>query len=115
MSPGDALSREAVEAVDRSGMLDEVLAQPLQLGDALWRVESARVPGADAPGGLLVCGMGGSAIGGDLAAAAAPGAGGPGGVVRRGMGGAAIGGGLGGAGGGGRRTPPISPAAPLGI
>src|SRR3954451_11582173 len=71
MSPGDALSREAVEAVDRSGMLDEVLAQPLQLGDALWRVESARVPRADSPGGLLVCGMGGSAIGGDLAAAAA--------------------------------------------
>src|SRR4051794_40168054 len=52
-------------------MLDDVLAQPLQLGDALWRVESAGVPTGDAPGGLLVCGMGGSAIGGDLAAAAA--------------------------------------------
>src|SRR3954468_14151554 len=73
MSPADPLSREAVEAVDRSGMLDEVLAQPLQLGDALWRVESARVPPRDAPGGLLVCGMGGSAIGGELAAAAAGG------------------------------------------
>jgi glucose/mannose-6-phosphate isomerase len=52
-------------------MLDDVLAQPLQLGDALWRVESAHLPLRDAPGGLLVCGMGGSAIGGDLAAAAA--------------------------------------------
>jgi glucose/mannose-6-phosphate isomerase len=52
-------------------MLDDVLAQPLQLGDALWRVESARILRRDAPGGLLVCGMGGSAIGGDLAAAVA--------------------------------------------
>jgi glucose/mannose-6-phosphate isomerase len=67
----DPLTREAIEAVDPSGMLDDVLAQPLQLGDALWRVESARVPEHDAPGGLLVCGMGGSAVGGDLAAAAA--------------------------------------------
>ena len=71
MSSADPLSREAVEAVDSSGMLDDVLAQPLQLGDALWRVESAGVPTGDAPGGLLVCGMGGSAIGGDLATAAA--------------------------------------------
>ena len=67
---GDPLSREAIDAVDRSNMLDDVLAQPLQLGDALWRVESAGLPALDAPGGLVVCGMGGSAIGGDLAAAA---------------------------------------------
>ena len=64
------LSRAAVEAVDRSGMLGDVLDVPGQLTDALWRVESAGVPARDAPGGLLVCGMGGSAIGGDLAAAA---------------------------------------------
>ncbi len=51
-------------------MLDDVLAQPHQLGDALWRVEAAKVPAREAPGGLLVCGMGGSAIGADLAAAA---------------------------------------------
>jgi glucose/mannose-6-phosphate isomerase len=51
-------------------MRDDVLAQPAQLGDALWRVESARVPARDLPGGLVVCGVGGSAIGGDLAAAA---------------------------------------------
>jgi glucose/mannose-6-phosphate isomerase len=50
-------------------MLDDVLAIPDHLRDALWRVESARLePGESA--GLLVCGMGGSAIGGDLAAAA---------------------------------------------
>lgn len=71
MSSRDPLSREAVEAVDSGGMLDDVLAQPLQLGDALWRVDSARIPHRDAPDGLLVCGMGGSAVGGDLAAAAA--------------------------------------------
>ncbi len=51
-------------------MLADVLAQPQQLADALWRVEAADVPARDAPGGLVVCGMGGSAIGGDLAAAA---------------------------------------------
>jgi glucose/mannose-6-phosphate isomerase len=50
-------------------MLDDVLAIPDHLRDALWRVESARLQPADAAG-LLVCGMGGSAIGGDLAAAA---------------------------------------------
>src|SRR5918998_3759834 len=42
-------------------------AQPLQLGDALWRAQSAGLGKRDRPGGLVVCGMGGSAIGGDLA------------------------------------------------
>ena len=51
-------------------MRDEVLAQPHQIGDALWRVEAAKVPEREAPGGLMVCGMGGSAVGADLAAAA---------------------------------------------
>ncbi len=50
-------------------MLDDVLAIPDHLRDALWRVESARLEAAGAAG-LVVCGMGGSAIGGDLAAAA---------------------------------------------
>jgi glucose/mannose-6-phosphate isomerase len=49
-------------------MLDDVRAIPDHLRDALWRVESARLEPADSSG-LLVCGMGGSAIGGDLAAA----------------------------------------------
>jgi glucose/mannose-6-phosphate isomerase len=70
MNGGDPLSRDRVEAADPDGMLGDVLAQPLQLGDAMWRVESAGIPQRDAPGGLTVCGMGGSAIGGDLAAAA---------------------------------------------
>ena len=51
-------------------MIEDVLAQPHQIGDALWRVEAAAIPPRDLPGGLLVCGMGGSAVGGDLAAAA---------------------------------------------
>jgi glucose/mannose-6-phosphate isomerase len=50
-------------------MLDDVLAIPEHLRDALWRVESARLEPAEAAG-LLICGMGGSAIGGELAAAA---------------------------------------------
>jgi glucose/mannose-6-phosphate isomerase len=59
-----------VSSNDRSNQLDDVLALPDHLSDALWRVESARIEPFDAPGGLVVCGMGGSAIGGDLAAAA---------------------------------------------
>lgn len=50
-------------------MIDDVLGIPDQLRDALWRVESARLEAADSAG-LMVCGMGGSAIGADLAAAA---------------------------------------------
>jgi glucose/mannose-6-phosphate isomerase len=50
-------------------MIDDVLGIPDQLRDALWRVESARLEAAPSAG-LFVCGMGGSAIGGDLAAAA---------------------------------------------
>jgi glucose/mannose-6-phosphate isomerase len=64
------LSRPAIEAADPSGMANDVVAQPHQLGDALWRVDSAGIRERDLPGGLVICGMGGSAIGGDLAAAA---------------------------------------------
>src|SRR4051794_29033800 len=51
-------------------MLGDVLAQPLQLGDALWRTQSAGIRPRDQSAGMVVCGMGGSAIGGDLAQAA---------------------------------------------
>jgi glucose/mannose-6-phosphate isomerase len=64
------LDRTTIEAADPGGMLGDVLAQPHQLGDALWRAQSAGIPREDRPGGLVVCGMGGSAIGGDLATAA---------------------------------------------
>jgi glucose/mannose-6-phosphate isomerase len=52
-----------------SPMIDDVLGLPDQLRDALWRIETARLEPADSAG-LMVCGMGGSAIGGDLAAGA---------------------------------------------
>jgi glucose/mannose-6-phosphate isomerase len=68
MSPD--LNHDAIAEVDPKGMLGDVLGQPEQLRDALWRLESAALRPVDAPGGLTVCGMGGSAIGGDLAAAA---------------------------------------------
>ena len=49
-------------------MIDDVLGIPDQLRDALWRIESARLEPSPSAG-VFVCGMGGSAIGGDLAAA----------------------------------------------
>ena len=41
------LSREAIARVDVSGQLDDVLALPEHLRDALWRVESAIMQGWD--------------------------------------------------------------------
>jgi glucose/mannose-6-phosphate isomerase len=64
------LSRDAIAAVDTGGMLKDVLGLPEQLRDALWRIESADLEAVDSPGGLVVAGMGGSAIGGALARAA---------------------------------------------
>jgi glucose/mannose-6-phosphate isomerase len=64
------LGREAIASVDREGQLDDILGLPDQLRDALWRVESANLRPEDAAGGLVVAGMGGSAIGGALARAA---------------------------------------------
>jgi glucose/mannose-6-phosphate isomerase len=64
------LSREAIAAVDVSGQLNDVLSLPDHLRDALWRVESAIMEDWDTSAGLVVAGMGGSAIGGALARAA---------------------------------------------
>src|SRR3954451_21937898 len=50
-------------------MLDAVRSIPDHLRDALWRIETARARAIEAPA-AFVCGMGGSAIGGDLAVAA---------------------------------------------
>jgi glucose/mannose-6-phosphate isomerase len=63
----DPLAR--IREVDPSGQLDDVLALPEHVRDALWRVESAGLEPTEATG-LIVCGMGGSAIGGLLARAA---------------------------------------------
>ena len=69
MSPAE-LSRDAIRAIDPKDMLGDVLEQPAHLSDALWRVESADIKRFEAPGGLAICGMGGSGIGADLAIAA---------------------------------------------
>jgi glucose/mannose-6-phosphate isomerase len=60
-----------IAKVDVSNQIDDVLRLPDQLEDSLWRVESAglaRSLGSPSDQGpLLVCGMGGSAVGSDLA------------------------------------------------
>jgi glucose/mannose-6-phosphate isomerase len=66
----DTLDLESIAAVDKRGQLDDILALPDHLRDALWRVESANLQPRGASGGLIVAGMGGSAIGGGLARAA---------------------------------------------
>jgi glucose/mannose-6-phosphate isomerase len=52
-----------------SAMREAVMAMPDHLRDALWRIESARLAPMEADA-AIVCGMGGSGIGGDLGAAA---------------------------------------------
>ncbi len=60
---------EKLREVDSGDQLGAVLALPDHLRDALWRIESARLEPTEASS-VIVCGMGGSAIGGDLARAA---------------------------------------------
>jgi glucose/mannose-6-phosphate isomerase len=60
---------DPIREVDQSNQLDAVLALPDHLSDALWRFESAGLERRELQG-LIVCGMGGSAIGGVLARAA---------------------------------------------
>jgi glucose/mannose-6-phosphate isomerase len=63
------LDREAVNRIDTSDLVTDVLALPEHLRDAQWKLESAGLTPWDSPGGLVVAGMGGSAIGGQLARA----------------------------------------------
>ncbi len=58
-----------MSGADPQGIRDAALALPEHLRDALWRIETAKLHPMEAPA-AFVCGMGGSAIGGDLAAAA---------------------------------------------
>src|SRR4030088_3499221 len=69
--PGaEVLSRAAIARVDSTDQLGDVLALPEHLRDALWRVESAIMQDWDTSAGLVVAGMGGSAIGGGRGRAA---------------------------------------------
>jgi glucose/mannose-6-phosphate isomerase len=58
-----------VAAADPTGQAAEMLDQPTHLRDALWRVESAGIDPKPSAG-LVIAGMGGSAVGGSLARAA---------------------------------------------
>ncbi|CAB4878391.1 unannotated protein [freshwater metagenome] len=64
-----ALDSETLATLDPSGQTADVLGLPDHLRDAVWKAESADIPGWDSPGGLIVAGMGGSAIGGRIARA----------------------------------------------
>src|SRR3979411_1478477 len=64
------ISRELIAQVDSTGQLADVRALPEHLRAARWSVESAIMQDWDASAGLVVAGMGGSAIGGALARAA---------------------------------------------
>ena len=67
--PEIRLDRAEIAAADPTDQLADVLSIPEHLRDALWKAESADVKPWDSPGGLIVAGMGGSAIGGRLARA----------------------------------------------
>jgi glucose/mannose-6-phosphate isomerase len=64
------LDRASILSVDSSRQIDAVLDLAAQLHDALRRVEAAAVSPVDAPGGVILAGMGGSGVGGRLALAA---------------------------------------------
>ncbi|HEX6390535.1 MAG TPA: bifunctional phosphoglucose/phosphomannose isomerase, partial [Solirubrobacteraceae bacterium] len=73
MNPADTqtpLNRAAIAAVDPEDRLTDVLALPEHLRDAVWKVESAQLGGWDSRDGLVIAGMGQSAIGGMIARAA---------------------------------------------
>ncbi len=69
-SAAETLTPDTIAAGDPTGQFADVLGLPEHLRDALWRVESAAIAPADSPGGLVVAGMGGSAVGALLAVAA---------------------------------------------
>lgn len=64
-----AIDAAAVAEFDSRGLVDAVLAMPAHLRDGLRRSKDAGLESRDCPSGMVVCAMGGSAIGGDLAAA----------------------------------------------
>src|SRR5918998_2075342 len=63
------LDPATIQAVDASDLLSDIIGLPEHLRDALWKVESANLQPWDSPGGMVVAGMGGSAVGGALARA----------------------------------------------
>ena len=71
MAPSSSeLDAATVAAGDPTGQAADILGLADHLRDALWKFESADIAPVDSPGGLIVAGMGGSAVGGRLACAA---------------------------------------------
>ena len=64
------LGTGAISMVDSTGQMSEALGLAEHLRDALWRVDSSGARPVDAPGGVIVAGMGGSAAGARLAVGA---------------------------------------------
>src|SRR3954447_3686464 len=70
LNPTGTLDSSGIFAIDSTRQLERVLALPEHLRDAVQRVAAANVQPVNAPGGVIVAGMGGSGIGGRLALAA---------------------------------------------
>jgi glucose/mannose-6-phosphate isomerase len=68
-SETSTLDRATIAELDSTDQLTDVLAIPEHLRDAQWKVESTNLGRWDSPAGLVVAGMGGSAVGGALARA----------------------------------------------
>nr|MBA2765253.1 bifunctional phosphoglucose/phosphomannose isomerase [Thermoleophilaceae bacterium] len=64
------LTRAAIDALDSGTALTDTLGMDHQIGDALWRADAAQIATVERRDGLVICAMGGSAIGADLAFAA---------------------------------------------
>jgi glucose/mannose-6-phosphate isomerase len=59
--------RAQYDDVDRAGMLERIVAMPQQVREAWTLVQGSSLPGSHAgAANIVICGMGGSAIGGDL-------------------------------------------------
>ncbi|MBS2531535.1 hypothetical protein KGQ20_01990 [Catenulispora sp. NF23] len=67
--PADPLARPAVERADARLMINDVVAQPRHIREALTLLNGVDLPRGDFPGGLVICGVGGSGLAGDITAA----------------------------------------------
>lgn len=64
-----SLDVDTIRAVDSTDQFADTLALPEHIRDAVWKTDAASVPQHDSPDGVIVAGMGGSSIGGQLARA----------------------------------------------
>lgn len=69
MADQPSLTREQLARFDRGSMLDDVLGLPRHLRAAIAEPAGRRLPWGSPPDGVVVAGVGGAAVAGDLAAA----------------------------------------------